>query len=97
METVKSLWVNGTQPNFAGVKYINRLRRRNCASKVCRKSEVKTPLTHEWWLNMLEPVRMYVRDIAIYYIKTTDVKMSAVSSLMYKNIRMRCANIIHMP
>ena len=44
---------------------------------------------------MLEPVRMYVRDIAIYYIKTTDVKMSAVSSLMYKNIRMRCTNIVH--
>ena len=44
---------------------------------------------------MLEPVRMYVRDIAIYYIKTTDVKMSAVSSLMYKNVRMRCTNIVH--
>ena len=44
METVKCLLANDTQPNFAGVKYINRLRRRNCASKVCRKSEVKKHL-----------------------------------------------------
>ena len=34
----------GKCTNVAGIKTVKRLRRRNCANKVCRKSEVKKHL-----------------------------------------------------